>query len=290
MSSCKRRIYKDPNTTKEEVKFDGLDREYVLHLPSSYSEGNEHALVIFLHGGKGTPESVAKQSSWIDKSDDENFILIFPKGENKHWNDGRGTTKSSEEDVDDVGFISFLIDEINTLYTINTNKVFVSGVSNGGFMSHRLACELSDKITAIASVVATLPKNQVCNPSNLMPVLSILGTEDIYVPYEGGEMEKGAGGTILSADETVAKWSELNGCLSETETTTLEDKKDDGTTVSIISAKSCSGTSQVILYKVIGGGHEWQGATGFSVAKKGDGHKCKEIDATDVVWDFFSQY
>ncbi len=286
------RIYKDPNTTEHSLKHDGEDRKYIVHLPEGFSSDQSYPLVLALHGGHQSAEKAAKHFQWRDKADEEGFVVVFPDGLNDHWNDARGTTKSSEDNVDDVGFISDLIDELVLTSSVNSSKVFVTGGSNGGFMTYRLACELSEKITAVAPVIATMPVDQICNPSKVMPIHIIVGTEDVFVPFEGGEMERGAGGFITSADSTFKRWGELNGCDQEIVSKDWTDQHDDGTTVSTLRFEGChdSISEHTVLMLIEGGGHEWMGASGLSVANKGDGNKCLEIEATDVIWDFFSEF
>jgi len=149
--------------------WDGIDRTYLVHLPTAYDEAGNFPLVIAMHGGFGNAHNLQNQSQLSVTADDENFIVVYPEGvqggvfDIRTWNAGRCCGFASTSDVDDVGFINALIDTLLANYSIDMNRVYATGMSNGGFMSYRLACEISDRIAAIAPVAASMSAD-VCDP------------------------------------------------------------------------------------------------------------------------------
>src|SRR3989338_7551505 len=165
-----------PPTSQDPVKsisVNGVERRYLLHLPLSYEQSSgKLPLVLFFHGGKSKGEGMDRLTGFNTEADRNNFVIVYPKGIDERWNDGRGSELAT---ADDVGFVRALIDQLVQDYRIDPTRVYATGISNGGILSHRLACELSDKITAIASVAGTLPTNvaQNCRPSRPVAVFII---------------------------------------------------------------------------------------------------------------------
>jgi polyhydroxybutyrate depolymerase len=173
-----------------------------------YETNTATPLVFALHGGGGTGKKMNRLTDFNRLSDQHGFIVIYPDAVEKHWNDGRGLTdyRAQRENIDDVGFISNLIDVIAGDYAIDRKRVYVTGASNGAMMSFRLACELTDKITAIAPVIGALGENisEKCTPSKPIPVFIIGGTGDPLVPWNGGHVHlfRKKLGSVLSFPET----------------------------------------------------------------------------------------
>ena len=188
--SCQNAIAGQETSTTRSIIFAGLERTYHIHIPipASYDKASPIPLLIVLHGGGGTGEGMVKltQGGFNILSDKEGFIVVYPDGIEKHWNDGRENVRyrAHREKIDDVGFISALTDHLVKQYNIDIKRVYVTGISNGAMMSLRLACELSEKITAIAPVAGSMPENMPsqCSPSRPIPVLMISNTDDRLVP------------------------------------------------------------------------------------------------------------
>jgi polyhydroxybutyrate depolymerase len=227
-------------------------------------------------------------------SDKEGFIVVYPDGIEKHWNDGRENVsyRAHQEKIDDVGFLSALIDHLDKERDIDKRRVYVTGISNGAMMSFRLACELSEKITAIAPVSGAMPKDLVCSPSRSVSVLVISNKEDPMVPWEGGEIRLGRQrfGGVLSVDESVRLWVHHNQC-SSSPVNTLEPDRDpkDGTRVRREEYGQGKGGTEVILYAIEGGGHTWPGGHQYLPAWI-IGKTSRDIDANEVIWDFFKKH
>jgi len=274
----------------------GRMRTYLVHIPPSYNEGNLTPLVIALHGGGGDGKRAEKFTLMSQQSDKDGFILVYPDAIEGHWNDGRGVNKyrSHREDIDDVGFISVLIDVLAEDYNIDMKRVYVTGSSNGGLMSNRLACELTDRITAIAPVIGSIAENIAarCPPTRPIPVLMINGTNDPMVPWEGQYVRFGRKnlGKILSIPDTVNFWVSHNGCSPMPEITWESDiDPEDGTRVRKIVYGKCKDGVEVVLYEIQGGGHTWPRSPRY-LPKFIFGKTSQDIDANQTIWRFFKKF
>ncbi len=264
----------DAQVARETITVDGVERTYILHVPASYDASTPVPLVLGLHGGGGNAAQFSRRNQLTTLSDEHDFIVVYPDGLDHGWNDSRELDNRTSHD--DVGFISALIDYLSSLYNLDPTRVFSTGVSNGGIMSYRLACELSDKIRAIAPVVGLMPAPLVesCAPAQPVAVRIVAGTKDPLVPYDGGGVGFfGGRGQVLSAPATAALWAGYNGCSTEASLTKLTD------VIEVTTYAGCN--APVELYTVIGGTHDWYGR----VARSHD-----PIDAATTVWEFFSSF
>ncbi len=253
----------------------GLDREYRLHLPPGYDGSEPTPLVFNLHGYTSDAWQQEFYSGMKSVSDANGFILCHPEGIDNSWNSGFGSS------ADDVGFISDMIDEFASNYNIDLNRVYSTGMSNGGYMSYKLACELGDRIAAVASVTGSMVPSEfaACNPIRKTPVMQIHGTADPTVPYNGS-------GTLAVAIETVvAFWAENSGCVGAPTVSAVPDTDtEDGCTAEHWVYNGCEDESAVEFYKIIGGEHTWPGAPINIGITNGD------INASEVIWSFFSRF
>jgi len=276
--------------TNNFISVDGQNREYIQFLPEGWSEATNMPIIFVLHGGTGTPEEMLRYVDYRDLSTQKKFILIYPKGIEKNWNDGR-PTGANELGIDDVNFVKRLIYKLVANYSVNEGAVFVTGISNGAFMASRLACELGDKIKAFASVAGTIESTIIasnCNPNVAVSALYIHGTLDEFVPIEGGEMSSGAGGFILSHWEAIAKFNDINNSSTSPIITNLPDITNDGTTIIKTRYNNLVNGSEVISYVIENGGHTWPGAAdGFDFFL---GNTSQDMNAKQVIWDFFERH
>jgi len=275
---------------------DGLRRSYIVHIGASCDLSHPAPLVIVLHGGGGNGAGMVKLTGFNAVSDREGFIVVYPDGIDRHWNDGRGVEwyRAHTQDIDDVGFISALIDELSRKLNIDAKRVYATGISNGGMMSYRLGCELSDRIAAIAAVAASLAVNKVkeWSPTRPIPVMIIAGTADPLVPWNGGDIRYGERiyGTVLSVPETVEFWVEKNGCTARPVVRRLPDSDPaDGTVVRREAYSGCKDGAEVVLYAVEGGGHTWAGGLQY-LPERIIGKTSREFSASEVIWQFFKQH
>jgi polyhydroxybutyrate depolymerase len=287
MVTCMCAPARPQSTDEDSLELDGLRRTYQLFLPSSYDGTRAVPLVMVLHGGMGNGEGISNVTAFSTVAEREGFIVVYPNGYQESWADGRGTTAADEAGVDDVAFISRLIEKLSTDYRIVYEQVYVTGFSNGGHMSYRLACELSEKIAAVAPVAASLSENLAasCSPQRPVPVLQIHGTADPIRPYEGGE----ARGMVLSAPASVAFWASKNGCSSEPSSTNLPDIAQDGTTVTLTAYTNCQQGGDVQHYIVVEGGHTWPGGLQY-LPERRIGKTSQDINASEVIWKFFAEH
>lgn len=276
---------------------DGLQRTYRLHVPPSYEEGRPIPLVLALHGGGGTGRGIERltRGALPELSDSKGFILVAPDGVDRHWNDGRPLEdwRAHREDIDDVGFLASLVEQLAKRYTIDSKRVYALGISNGGMMSLRLACELSGKVAAVAAVAAAMPEALArhCSPPRPVSILLMNGTDDPLVPWNGGEIGFGRRrlGKVLSTPETIRFWLAKNKCSSAPVVTREVDRDpDDGSRVRREAYGNCGQETQVVLYAIEGGGHTWprgaQHLSRFVVGKTN-----WDINAAEVIWRFFAQ-
>lgn len=281
---------------------DNLKRTFNIHIPQSFDKSTQIPLVIVLHGRGGNGESMilVTLKGFNKLADKDGFIVVYPDGIELNWNDGRmdeeANDRAHRENIDDVGFISALIDLMIKDYNIDQKRVYVTGISNGAIMSYRLACELSQKITAIAPVDGNIPYLLVheCSPSEPVSVLAINNINDPLVPFYGGEIQSSIKkvklGKVLSASESIGFWVKWDDCsITPVETEEPDRDPKDGTRVKSTHYINGNDGTEVILYAVAGGGHTWPG--GFQYMPKWIiGKTSRDIDANEVIWAFFRRH
>jgi polyhydroxybutyrate depolymerase len=254
----------------------GLVRTVMVHVPASYDPAVGMPLVLDIHGF--TSDAVQEQllSGTPAKGDAAGFITMQPFGIGvpRSFNAGACCGLAAATDVDDVGFISKLIDEASDRLCIDLSRVYATGMSNGGFLSHRLGCELADRIAAIAPVAGTLGIPS-CHPSRPMPVMAFNGTADPLVPYTGSSSLG-----FPAIPDTFAGWAARDNCVGDPVTTY---QHGDAT---CSTYDDCDGGADVTLCTIDGGGHTWPGGLAIPVF----GKTSTDISATDAMWTFFSHH
>ncbi len=257
---------------------DDLEREYILYVPESYEPGTSAPLVYNFHGYGSTAYQQMIYGDFRKIADTAGFLVVHPMGTKDifgitHWNVGWGLST-----VDDVGFTRALLDSLSLDYSINHKRVFCTGMSNGGFMSYLLACELSNRFAAMASVTGTMNKDQPdeCTPQHPMPVMEIHGTADNIVPYYGDYSKE-------SIEDVLAYWTDFNNCDSIPTVTIMPDiDTTDGSTVTHYLYPNGDSGVEVEHFKINNGGHSWPGNV--------YGGANNDIDASVEIWKFFSRY
>ena len=268
----------------------GLSRTYIVHLPPAYQNQGAQSfpVVLAFHGGGGKADGMDKLTHMNATADQDDFIVVYPNGYKNSWADGRGVTNAEKDNVDDVQYTSDLITDLAAHYRIDPKRIYATGISNGGFFSERLACDLSSTIAAIASVAATFSVNLAgrCAPTRPVPFLLIQGTADPLVPFEGGTvaLERGE---VLSAKGAVADWVAIDGCTSPSIDGNDPDVADDDTTISHQFYTNCSGGTKVSFYAIHNGGHTWPGGYQY-LPEVAIGKTSRDMDASEVIWQFFS--
>ena len=261
------------------IMHDGLVRDYRLTIPSGYDEIADLPLIFNFHGFGSNAAQQQFYSAMDIIADTANFFVCYPNGVAAAWNVGWdfGST------ADDIGFVSALIDDLAQNYAINLDRVYACGMSNGGFMSYRLACELNNRIAAVASVTGSITPNLwgECTPGEAVPALSIHGTADDVVPYEGED------NLSIDVDTVAAFWAFNNGCNPVPSIEELPDiDMEDASTVSRISYTDCDNEEESLLLRINGGGHTWPGAF---ISFPGSTTN-QDINASHEIWTFFNRY
>ncbi len=277
------------------IQHDGVERNYQVYLPKNFDKKNPTPMVLALHGGGGRGSRFEKDVSagtLTVAAELRGVILVTPEGIDKRWNDGRPVIFNGDRMYDDVGFISTIIDTMAQDYGIDSNRVYVTGISNGGFMSVRLALELSNKITAVAPVTAQITEAvESMVPELPISIMIINGVDDPFVPYNGGTImifnSTGNRGNILSTEESIQRFNTYNQCINLVENNPIiDDIPNDGTSVEISKYNGCNQATEVVLVKVNGGGHTWpDGAQYLPVGIVGK--VSREINASEMILDFF---
>lgn len=271
------------------LAYGGVERGYLLRLPSGTPVGARLPLVLVLHGGGGNAANAERMTGFTDKAMRESFIVVYPEGSGRlkgrllTWNAGHCCGYAMDRKVDDVGFIATLIDRLVAEYPVDPDRVFVTGMSNGGMMTHRLGIELADRVAAIAPVVATLFGNERV-PSRPVSALMINGLLDQSVPHLGGV----PGGRFPGAWDGMATrpaldqvdfWAAADGCETPCP------RRDSGPASQWLCA--CPAGSGVELYLVKDNGHAWPG--GERGSWRGD-KPSTALNATDLIWAFFHSH
>ena len=268
-------------TINASITHDGIQRDYIVYIPELYDGSSVVPLVLNFHGFGSNATQQMFYGDFRDIADTEGFLLVHPEGTrffgNQFWNVGFPGLSST---IDDVGFTEALIDELATLYTIDLDRVYATGMSNGGFMSFLLACQLSEKIAAVASVTGSMTQDTFddCNAQLPTPVLQIHGTEDDVVSYNENNLS-------LPIPDVISYWVDHNNCETTPTTTTLPDVDvSDGSTIEYSVYEDGDNGITTEHMKVIGGGHTWPGSILNSAGTNQD------IDASMEIWLFFSRY
>lgn len=270
-----------PGTYRFHFTHGGLRREYLVHVPDK-ALGQPAPVLLALHGGGGDMDYQAQNYGLVEKSEQAGFVLVAPNGYSRFrsgilatWNAGTCCGRSVEQGVDDVGFLKAVIARLATQASIDQRRIFATGMSNGGLMAYRLACEASGLIRAIAPVAGT-DNTVTCNPSRPVPVIHFHARDDSHVLFGGGRGPDALVNTdFTSVPATIAKWVGLNRASPRVRTV-----------LSVPGAK-CErhdGAAPVELCVTEAGGHSWPG----SQSRRANKSPSQAIRANDRMWDFFS--
>ncbi len=283
---------------------DGVSRRYALYVPAAEKPA-PYALVLELHGGGVTIEDMTGESGyktpyklWMPLADSEGVVVVYPEGlpgayGKPTWNDCRGDATVSSQ-ADDVRFIGVLLDHLLATYPIDPRRVYVSGTSNGGLMALRLAVAMPTRLAAVAAVAAAMPARSECPPpTRPLSVLFMNGTRDMHLPYAGGTVSsppKPSFGTVQSTAASVALWVQVDGASPQPTVDRFPDRDphDGSTVVRYTYAHGREGT-EVVLYRIEGGGHAAPSiAQRYSrLFERRFGRQNHDIEMVQAVWQFF---
>jgi polyhydroxybutyrate depolymerase len=297
LSGCIYKIPEDPNTFIRSMLYDGYNRTYRIHIPPDIKEVDSPSIVFILHGGGGTGENTERTltlGGFNTLADEYNFIVVYPDGIDRRWNDGRKINDSVHQKIDDVGFLSALIDNLTEEFNVDPNRIFFTGISNGAIMSYRLSFDIPEKIAAIAPVAGAIPTDILPENTSGIPlsVLVISGTHDPLVPWEGGIIgtQRNPRGTCISVPESVAFWVKRNNCNTTPNSMWLPNENLlDLCRVHCDIYKNGDNGTEVVLYEIKRGGHTWPGGYQY-LPKIIIGRTCQDINANEVIWEFFKTH
>jgi len=267
------------NHTNGSLTTAGEQRRYLLYVPDAYDPSTPTPLVISIHGFAEWPAHQQQISHWNELADEYGFLVVYPMGTGfpLRWRASGDTAL-----VQDVTFISDLIDELEGEYNLDPARIYANGLSNGGGMSFVLSCKLSDRIAAIGGVAgAYLLPWEACTRSRPVPAIVFHGNADPIVPFTGGP-SSAFDIPFPPIDEWVQTLAEHNGCTAEPQALTSVGD------VSGIHYTGCDRDAGVIYYTIDGGGHTWPG--GDPLPEWITGPTSDDIDATRLMWEFFQQH
>jgi polyhydroxybutyrate depolymerase len=268
----------------ESITVGGLTRTYIVYVPQAPAN-TLMPLVVMLHGGLGTAAQAEKSYGWDQIADANKAVIIYPDGVDKTWNAGTCCGQAAAKNVDDVQFINKIIDVTAQNVPIDTKRVYATGISNGGMMVYRLACELPNVFAAVGPDSASMTVGCTNPAPQPISVLHIHGLADQNVPFAGGAGTKGfAKDSRPSVPSVIDFWRTLDKCSP------AASSKAGLVTTSIAS---CPNNLSVGLITIDGAGHQWPGsvAEGPVISKLlGLDPPSTALNATQTFWNFFSQH
>jgi polyhydroxybutyrate depolymerase len=270
----------EPGDSTHTLDHAGSQREYSLHVPAGYDGEKRMPPVLNFHGYSSNMAQQALFSNLNATAESSGFVVVYPNGlknsvnGNQSWNAGLCCAFGDEE-RDDVGFVDALLDELSSRLCIDRKRVYATGMSNGGFMAYRLACERAERFAAIAPVAGVLGiPAESCQPSRAIPVIHFHGTADALVPYDGGGVS-----SFPSVPDSIAGWASRNGCSGQPTQTFANGAAHCETT------KGCAEGAELTLCTIDGMGHCWPGQSFCPF-----GNASTDISANQAMWEFFERF
>jgi polyhydroxybutyrate depolymerase len=238
-----------PAVAHRQLRVDGMDRTYRLYTPPDVEVAGAVPLVLALHGSGNSADSLVGASELDQAASAGGFIVAYPEALGLLWNGGFCCTSGRGDRATDVHFLDQVVTDISAVRRIDRTRIYAVGVSAGGIMAYRLACDLADRFAGIGVIAASMVLDD-CHPSRAVSVIAIHGTADPIVPYEGGRIQGGAIQPAPAATAVVERWASLDGCP---DARTSEARG----AVTVAAWAGCAGGTKVQLVSVEGGGHNW---------------------------------
>ena len=269
-------------TSQHLFSHQGIDREYWLHIPEGTQEGAP--ILVVMHGYTSQAKVIMEYSGFNEIADIHKFVVLYPQGTIDQFGHSFfhvGYDFHTQEEVDDFGFIASLVSHIQSEYSLSLDTVFGTGMSNGGDMSYAFACSSSNIFRAIAPVAGTMMTSvyETCSPQQSIPVFEIHGTSDSVTLWNGDPTNEYGWGAYLDIPSVISFWTNANEVTLEEERVLDDSNTQDGSDILFHKYGTDTDDTQVWLYEVRNGEHDWPGAFGNM-----------DIDASVEVWNFFDQY
>lgn len=280
-----------PGTHALDLVHDGLRRQYLVHVPRGHDSSRPAPVVLVFHGGGGDARFMAddRRYGWIPKAEREGFVAVFPNGFSRlpggklaTWNAGDCCAGARDRNIDDVGFVRALLERLKRQVAVDDRRLFATGMSNGGMMAYRLACEMADVFLAVTSVAGT-EAARTCTPARPISVQHIHARDDTHVLFDGGAgpdafRDPSKVTDFTSVPETVSRWTGRNRCEGPARRQEMP-----GAYCEV--HERCAGGVEVRLCVTDSGGHGWPGG---GQARPRKAPPSKALSATDEAWAFFA--
>ncbi len=277
-SACGNSMLITPGFNEREITLDGDTRDLIFYIPQSYDNTQAVPLILSLHGFASTLDRQVRYSQWENIAEEAGFIVAYPQGTGfpLRWNSGDLGIRLGDR-ADDLQYLSALMDWFISNWCIDESRIYVNGLSNGGGMTDRIACELADRVAAVGMVAGAYnPLENGCHPAHPMPVIAFHGTSDFIVPYGG---EENAMFDFPPVEDWLSAWARRDDCLLTPIVSTISED------VTQTRYTGCLDDVEVALYTISGGGHVWYGGDmGFSFGN------VDAIDATALMWAFYQRF
>ena len=308
------------NSEQYYINVNGSLRTFVVHLPLGYDPKGKYPLVIVLHTADETGQDMVRLTRFDFVADRYGFITFYPDSDGAEWDIGiapaepkrrgrkggmagmglpipfpfpkveKGNGQEGKSQTGDVPFFEQMLDKLEATYSVDGNRIFATGYSDGGLMTFRLACSMNGRIAAFAPVAAALPRaiSTQCKLARAVPLLMINGTSDPVVRYRGGSV-KDTAVTTLPVQTTAQNWAGLDQCTLKPSHTTVASRDKTGMPILVDTYGGCREGSEVTLYTVEGGGNTWPSGNEVRPVKQ-FGKTSMDLDASEIIWKFFSAH
>jgi len=281
-----------PGTVTRSLVVSGRERNYLVHVPKSFDSAKPVAVVLAFHGGGSNAAQMVHFSGLDEKGDEAGFLAVFPNGTGRTeqfltWNAGNCCGYAQHEKIDDVEFVRRLLDDLAHVANVDADRIYATGMSNGGMMAYLLAAELSDRIAAIAPVGGPMGTKE-CHPKRPVPVMHFHGADDKFAPFQGGRGERSLSQTeFFSVEHSIGCWVKANGCRGEPVISEERVNVADGTRVTRKAWLDGKGGAEVVLFEIAGAGHTWPGRKPPLLYL---GKSTQNLSANDAMWEFFKRH
>ncbi len=306
--------------TKETITVENVDRTFVVHLPTGYDPNAHYPVVVLLHGTNQQADDMERLTLFNQLADKDSIIAVYPDSLHGRWNFGpiepvrnnnyprrrgpygrpgwggyprfpqgggqrepQGERREAQR-ADDIEFFNRMLDKLSTKFAVDSSRIYFVGLSEGGFMTMKVGCSLTDRVAAIGTVGAAFPKTMICVPTRPLPVIMINGTSDPVVKYDGGVGKNGRVPTI-SVEDSAKEWAKLDRCAEKPGKSKLPEHAKGGMETKVETYEGCQANVKVALYSVKGAGNTWPGGEQYE-PENTVGKTSQDFNANELMWSF----